>query len=344
MEKLEVSYVPHLPLQGHCPRVFVHGEPNKKYVVKFYDGSGEKVWTQETQNNTTIIGERQWYTNWRITLESGGKIIDEDIFNLKNKTVFIKIDGYALGDNLAWIPYVEEFRKKHNCQVICSSFFNQLFAPSYPHILFVKPNIDIDNIYAQYFIGAGKEGHNIKYSPTSTKEIPLQKTACDILGLKYQEVRPKVVKPNFGGPSIKGKYVTISEFASADFKMWNGNWQTIVNHLKSLGYKVVVISKEPTSLTGIIDKTGDLRYIDRINDLTYAEFHIGVSSALSWLSWATGTHVFMISDFTPPSHEFQSGVTRLYDPKFKKSVVVNFKPKHQISTEKVISKINEYLK
>ena len=87
--------------------------------------------------------------------------------------VFIKIDASALGDNIAWISYVEEFRKKHNCNVICSTFYNDLFIDSFPNIHFIKPNIEIKNVYAQYYIGAHKKDDI--YSPIDVKNNSLQK-------------------------------------------------------------------------------------------------------------------------------------------------------------------------
>ena len=47
--------------------------------------------------------------------------------NLKDKRVFICFESKSLGDNLAWVPYVEKFRTIHKCEVICSTFNNDLF-------------------------------------------------------------------------------------------------------------------------------------------------------------------------------------------------------------------------
>ena len=38
-------------------------------------------------------------------------------------------------------------------------------------------------------------------------------------------------------------------------------------------------------------------WIDKINLLQRSEFFIGLGSGMSWLSWAVGTHVFMINGF-----------------------------------------------
>jgi autotransporter strand-loop-strand O-heptosyltransferase len=53
-----------------------------------------------------------------------------------------------------------------------------------------------------------------------------------------------------------------------------------------------------------INKTGDLPLEDRINDLMHCDFFIGLSSGLSWLAWACGKPVVMISGFTDIWNEF----------------------------------------
>ena len=48
-----------------------------------------------------------------------------------------------------------------------------------------------------------------------------------------------------------------------------------------------------------------------MNYIHHSEFFIGLSSGLSWLSWALGKHVVMISNFTKSDHEFTSNCTRI---------------------------------
>ena len=86
----------------------------------------------------------------------------------------------------------------------------------------------------------------------------------------------------------------------------NKGWQTIVDWINEQGYKVMVISKQPTNLKNIIDNTGDFQIEQRINELKWCEFYIGVGSGLSWLAWAVGKKVVMISGFSKPFCEFKS--------------------------------------
>ena len=67
----------------------------------------------------------------------------------------------------------------------------------------------------------------------------------------------------------------------------------------------MVISKQKTNLKNVIDKTGDFPIEHRVNELKWCEFFIGVGSGLSWLAWAVGKKVVMMSGFSNPICEFQ---------------------------------------
>jgi autotransporter strand-loop-strand O-heptosyltransferase len=339
MNSFKVNYVTTLPKEGNAPRVTINGDAPHKYSVKFYDKNIGLISSGYCETNQTIIAKtKQWYTEWVIVVEdSNGLLVFVDNFNPINKVVFIKIDAYALGDNIAWIPYVEEFRKKHDCTVICSTFHNNLFVDVYPNIVFVKPNTEIENVYAQYYIGACDDD-NPYYAPIKSREWPLQMVAADILGLPRQELRPDLTL-KYNKVNITKKYVTLSEFGSAENKSWKAEngWQKVVDFLVGKGYDVVVISKEPSNLKNVINMTGNIDLTYRIHDIMNAEFHLGVSSGLSWLAWSLGKHVVMISDVTPKWHEFQSNITRFCANDLAS---VNYEAEGQTIVEDVILKLD----
>jgi autotransporter strand-loop-strand O-heptosyltransferase len=341
---VKVTYTTTLPLQGLNPKVIITEDADNNYFVVFIDRlNGEVVASGSVSSNGWISAKRHWFMNWRINIYKGKEKVYTEDFNAQGKTVFIKIDARALGDNLAWIPYAEEFRKKHNCNIICSTFWNDLFIREYPKITFVPPDTHIQKwggqeIYAQYYVGTVKPD-NIFYSPRPYGKISLQETATDILGLEHQELCAKIAKPIVE----KTKSVCISEKASITTKEWDGNWQEVVDYLISEGYEVKVISKEPTKLFRITDKTGDIALSERIKDLCQSEFFIGVSSGLSWLSHSCDIHTFIISDHTPPNHEFQNNCTRIYSDKCRDVVLPNEPIKSGIKTEQVIGELENYL-
>jgi autotransporter strand-loop-strand O-heptosyltransferase len=334
--EVKITYNTMLPLQGFNPKVDIIDKEKNLYYVVFIDRiNGNVIASGSVESNGWISAMRQWFTYWRINIYKGKEKVYTEDFNPYNKNVFIKIDAKALGDNLAWMPYIEEFRLKHKCNVICSTFFNELFENEYPNLLFVKPNTQITNIYAQYYIGTVKPDNNI-YSPRPYGKIPLQETATDILGLEHKEICCKITKPKVS----KTKSVCISEKGSTKLKEWDGNWQIVVDYLISEGYEVKVISKEPTELKNITNKTGNISLSDRIKDLCESEFFIGVSSGLSWLAHSCETYVFIISDHTPQNHEFSDNCTRIYSDKCRTEVIQE-SVKSNITTEQIIEEIKK---
>ena len=345
MNTFKYNYKTTLPKQANAPSVTIDGALFLEYTVSFYvtreDGYLLIKKIKCKTGETVYANSHQWFDNWYITIHLGDKLISHDTFDPTGKVVFIKMDAYALGDNIAWVEYVEEFRKIHNCIVICSTFFNDLFLDIYPNILFVKPNTNIDNVYAQYYIGATNEENSLS-SPIKVNENPLQFVASKTLGLSNQELRPKL-ETKFNKINNQKKYVCISEHASGEQKKWKfeNGWQIIVDYLISYGYDVIAISKEPTNLNNVIDMTGDKSISERANMLLNADFFIGVSSGLAWLSWAVGTHVIMISDVTPINHEFKTNITRLSANKDLDTV--DFNTVLITTAEEVITKINNII-
>jgi hypothetical protein len=111
-----------------------------------------------------------------------------------NNRFLICFDSKSLGDNIAWMPYAEEFRKKHDCKVVLSTFWNDLFEKEYPDIEFIGRGEIVHNIQGQYNIGWYMPWDANK-NPNDFRTIPLQQTASDILGLEYKEIRPKITIP-----------------------------------------------------------------------------------------------------------------------------------------------------
>lgn len=316
--RFEVSYMTTLPKEGNAPRVSIFGNIPQKYNVRFYEFNPNEyklIFEGNCETNQILIPKsKQWFTNWIIEIrDEAGEMVFKDVFDIQDETIFVKMDAWALGDTLAWIPYVEEFRKKNMCGVICSTFYNELLVRAYPNIMFVKPNTTIHNVYAQYYIGASNDDNQC-YSPIKVNEHPLQEVASAILGLEYKELRPDLKTQYLHKERrIKDKYICLSEFGSDEKKNWKAEngWQAIVDYLNSKGYKVLVISREPTQLKNIIDLTGNISLEERLIDLMYCEYYIGVSSGLAWLAWSVGAKCVMISDGTPQFHEFQSDMTRI---------------------------------
>ena len=229
----------------------------------------------------------------------------------------ICFESKSLGDNLAWMDYVEKFRVDNKCEVLCSSFQIDLFKDQYPNIQFITPGTNVDNVYALYRLGLFyNDKREIDYSrhETDPKKEPLMKVASDILGLTYKELKPKL--PKLG--KKKKKLITIAIHSTSQCKYWNNptGWQEVVDHYKSKGYEVRLLSREEDGYMGnkhpkgiTIQPKSTLKELIKV--LQESELFIGISSGLSWLAWASGTPTAIISGFTDVDLEPTEGVIRI---------------------------------
>jgi autotransporter strand-loop-strand O-heptosyltransferase len=282
----------------------IKGQSENKFDIKMYDGNDNVIYNTTLPINSWVKLNRGYYTDWKTKVWENGELIYEDTINLEGKRVYISFGSKSLGDTMAWVPYVEEFRKKHNCKLIVSTFMNSLFVDQYPDIEFAEPGDVVMNIHAQYRLGwFYNEDGTVDYNmvPNDYKKQPLQKTATDILGLEYTEIRPKLKLPNVP----KKKKVGIGFHSTAQSKYWNNpdGWQKVVDYLNGLGYECMIYSKEgdgymnnhyPKGVT--IYEGGNLQEV--INDLVTCEFFIGLGSGLSWLAWACELPLVLISGFS----------------------------------------------
>ena len=250
---------------------------------------------------------REYYTKWTAKVWENGNLIYENTLDYTGKRVLISFDSKSLGDTIAWIPYALEFKKKHNCHVTVSTFWNKFFKKTYPELIFVEPGSTSHNLLGMYKIGWL---YNSDKEPTQPNTIPLQQTITNILGLDYTEIKPTINYKIDANP-YKEKYVTIATNSTSGCKFWTKEgWQELINYLVEQGYKVVNVSKEVNEFENA-SRIKDTSIEYTMNVIHHSEFFIGLSSGLSWLAWGLGKHVVMISNFTTPDHEFSSNCTRI---------------------------------
>ena len=262
------------------------------------------MWTK-----TGIMFYKKWLV--RVYDIKKSNLIVEHELNLKDKNVLVYLDSKALGDTLAWFPYFDEFQKKHECNLICGTFNNEIIDTSaYPNLTFVEMGTPLNDIYATYKIGwFYDENNNIRLNmnPKEVKNIPMQQTASDILGLEFKEVKPKIkLHENI----IKKNQIAIAIHGTCQSKYWNNpnGWQEVVNWCKSIGIEVVLVSHEEDGFMGnkhpegiIQQSKGSLSNV--IKTIQESVAFVGIGSGLSWLAWATETPVILISGFSEPYTE-----------------------------------------
>ena len=237
------------------PFVEIKDAEGKEFTVDFIDNDkGTTHYTTNLKNNHWARCYIQYYKNWliRIKDKSTGDIHEERL-DLKGKNVLISIESSSLGDSLSWFPHIEEFRKIHGCNIFLSTFKNELFIKNYPEITFINPGQVVSNLDSIYRIGWFYDGDsfNKDKNPRDFKNIPMQATTTDILGLPHTNLRANIVIKDSSRP-MEEDYVCIGYHSTAQTKYWNNptGWQEIVDWLISKGKKVVMISHEVDGYMG----------------------------------------------------------------------------------------------
>jgi autotransporter strand-loop-strand O-heptosyltransferase len=292
-----------ITITNYCvgqPFLEIKGSSESIFNVRFYDESGELHYQNNIACNSWVRLNRSYYTKWNVTVKENDELVYESTLDYTGKRVYIAFDSKSLGDTIAWIPYCLEFKQKHNCHVIVSTFRNNLFQDVYPELEFVEPGTNVQNIMGMYTLGWFYDSNK---EPELPNTIPLQKAATNILGLEYQEIVPRI---NFSpGKRPYKNYITIATNSTAGCKFWTREaWQELINHYHDKGYKVVNVSLEDNPFDNCIVPE-DKSIENTMNLIHYSSFFIGLSSGLSWLAWALRKEVVMISNFTQKDHEFE---------------------------------------
>ena len=339
------------------------GPSDVEYEVSFTnDDTKLTVYTSKIKPNHWSSPSPKYLVNWDIVVKNKDEIVSSHKFDVTGKNVLIQTDSKAIGDTLAWLPYLDEFRKEKNCIVYGRTWHNKLFSNEYPEIIWIEPGQEPRcDIYASYFVGCGDNDYN--RNKQNWRSIPLQKVATDYLGLDYKEIRPKVTKMTSSKP-IKDKYVAISEHSTFQCKYWlyPKGWQIIIDYLKTIGYKTMVISKEETKLKNIVNRT-NRSMEESINNIQHASLFMGVSSGPTWLAWALDVPTVLISGYSAKWGEYNDNCARIVQPEGKcggcfndRDAVIdrgnwnwcprskNFECSTNITPEMVIQGINKFLK
>jgi len=285
----------------------------RTYYAQFWDKkSGNLVYSCDMCSGAWSMTILKYFIDYNIKVFD--KLTDELLWDyhidLNGKNILISFESSALGDTLAWLPQIEDFISKHRCNVRLSTFHNELFIDEYPNIEFVNPGSVVWGIFAQYKIGwFHREDSSVDFTlnPRDFKTIPLQQTTSDILGLDFIQKPPRIKIPELSKP-IDGDYVVIGPHSTTQAKFWNNpdGWKDLVDFFTKIGWKVVVLTREGNGFMnnyfpdGVIDRSGNLPLEDRINHIRWSRMFIGLGSGLTWLAWAAGVPLTIISGFSEP--------------------------------------------
>jgi len=180
----------------------------ESYIVDFINKKNDDiVFRTNLSSNTWANVFTQHYVDWRINVYQGDTLIYMYDFNLENKKVLIKIESDSIDDISIWLPYVEEFRKKHKCNIFCSMVEKEKFENEYPFIRFINVDEEVicgvmsheefiegknnsgllngNDVFIEYKIGKFGDPLDTNIHPEDYNKIPVGKIASNILGLAY---------------------------------------------------------------------------------------------------------------------------------------------------------------
>jgi autotransporter strand-loop-strand O-heptosyltransferase len=272
-----------------------------------------------------INSSKRYYIRFRIEVwsqpdpEKPGELVFTHDYDARDREVLIQFPVGTLGDTMGWFPYAVKFQEQHGCRLTCAmgEKLIPLFRDAYPDIAFVThEEVKPDQFYATYSIGLFFDDKEFVFQPCDFRYVGLHRTAGYILGVDPTEKPPLLSIPD-DTPPIAEPYVCIATQSTTQSKYWNNpeGWRAIIRFLKDAGYRVICIDQKATHGTGLVwnhipngaeDETGDRTLQERARWLKHCAFFVGLSSGLTWLAWASGPPIVMISGFTHPLNEFDT--------------------------------------
>jgi len=264
-----------------------------------------------------IASTKKYFVPFSIKVSRAGRVVLDHTMNLSDQDVLIDMHLGGVGDHIAWMGHVEAFVLRHRCRVTClvRPGLAELFQNDREE-LNVTEDQDVLNrpYYARYKVLIFFNDLNRDFQPTDYRQVGLGVSGAYILGLPPTDRLPSI-RTAEGDRPIAENYVCIATQATGHNKYWNNptGWSSIIPFLKEQGYRVICIDRDRVSGSGTIwhhlphgaeDMTGQIPLSERARWLRHASFFIGLSSGLSWLAWAAGCPVVLISGFTEPYNEF----------------------------------------
>jgi autotransporter strand-loop-strand O-heptosyltransferase len=287
--------------------------------VRLSDMDTGNILFETTLKAGRINSSKRYFVRVRLEVWQNGETLLVHDYSAADREVLVQFPVGTLGDPIGWFPYAVKFQERHGCRLTCAmgEKIIPLFRDAYPNIAFLAhEEVDPGRYYATYSIGLFFDDSEFVHQPCDFRHVGLHRTAGYILGVDPTEARPRLSIENRARP-IAEPYVCIAVQSTTQSKYWNNptGWREIVAFLKDAGYRVVCIDQRATHGHGLVwnhipygaeDQTGDQTLQERARWLEHCAFFIGLSSGLSWLAWAAGTPVVMISGFTHPSNEFET--------------------------------------
>jgi autotransporter strand-loop-strand O-heptosyltransferase len=297
--------------------------------VRLADADTGNVLFETSMKSGFVRSAKRWFVRFHVEVwerddeTSPWRSVFVHEYDARDREILLQFPVGTVGDTVAWFSYGCRFSERWpGAKLTCvmSEFMIPLFVNAYPDIAFVTPDQvkqgdRLERAYATYHLGLFFEDKSNEWQPIDFRHVGLHKSAAYILGTDLTERAPRIALPDESRP-IPDPYVCIAVQATTAAKMWNnpGGWREIVSRLKARGYRVVCIDQKPMHGQdlywsqiphGCEDQTG-MTLVEMARWMRHADLFVGLSSGLSWVAWAAGCPVVMISGFTWPTNEFET--------------------------------------
>jgi autotransporter strand-loop-strand O-heptosyltransferase len=307
-------------------RVLLPTRDSGKWRIRLRDLDTGNILFQSENKGAFVSSSKRYYVRiaidvWDIDDAGGETQVFAHEYDAREREVVILFPIGTLGDTTGWFPYAARFASTRGARVTLamSGLIIPLLRDSYPDLKFVTHEELTEQklqeqAYATYRLGLFFDDKDCIHQPTDFRLVGLHRTAGYILGVDPTEEPPRLTLPDETRP-IPEPYVVVAAQSSTESKNWTNpnGWREVIAFLKRSGYRVICIDQKPVHGTGLVwnhmpygaeDETGDRPLAERARWLRHCDFFIGLSSGLSWLAWAAGARIVLISGFTHPTNEF----------------------------------------
>ena len=313
---------------NHGARVVLPNRTEGAWRVRLRDLDTGNILFQSDNKGAFVRSSKRFYVRfgidvWDIDASGAATSVLSHDYDVRGREVLIHFPVGTLGDTMGWFAYAARFAAVYGARVTCalSGLIIPVLKDAYPQLRLVTHEEVVEQklsetAYATYCLGLFFDDTAFEWQPTDFRHVGLHRTAGYILGVDPTEEAPRLALPDESRP-IAEPYVCIAVQASTQCKQWTNphGWHEVIAFLKGRGFRVICIDQKAVHGQGIVwnhiphgveDETGDRPLTERARWLRHASAFVGLSSGLSWLAWAAGCPVVMVSGFTHPNNEFDT--------------------------------------
>lgn len=219
-------------------------------------------------------------------------------WSLEGLDILLHIDSFCLGDTICFSSFLDSFADRYRPKSVkVSTFWPELFQDG--RFEFVDATAQI-HLEVDKLVNIGFQKDDLEHVRNG-----MIWGGRDMMGLPQDTP--------LGRPPVKGmdferkRKVSIATESTKKIARWDrpGGWAEVAFMLMEMGYEVHNVSYEKgEEIQGVVYHDGNEDIGEALRHIGESQLFIGLSSGLSWLAWAYGVPVVMISGFTKSYNEF----------------------------------------